>query len=80
MVCIEGIDLLCDKCIVIGLIYIYGIGNIFVQKIFVEVGVLEDVCVCDLIFDQEDKICVVVDGYKIEGDLCCEVSLNIKLL
>ena len=77
---IEGIDLPRDKRIVIGLTYIYGIGNTSAQKILAEAGVSEDVRVRDLTPAQEDKIRAVVDGYKTEGDLRREVSLNIKLL
>ena len=60
---IEGIDLPRDKRIVIGLTYIYGIGNTSAQKILAEAGVSEDVRVRDLTPDQEDKIRAVVDGY-----------------
>lgn len=49
MVCIVGVDIFCDKCVVVFFIYIYGIGNIIVKKVLVNVGVFEDVCVCDLI-------------------------------
>jgi len=77
---IEGIDLPRDKRIVIGLTYIFGIGNTSAQKILAEAGVSEDVRVRDLTPEQEDKIRAVVDGYKTEGDLRREVSLNIKLL
>lgn len=31
MVCIVGVDILCDKCVVIFLIYVFGIGCIMVQ-------------------------------------------------
>lgn len=48
MVCIVGVDIFCDKCVVVLFIYIYGIGNIIVKKILVDVGVFEDVCVCEL--------------------------------
>ena len=58
---IEGIDLPRDKRIVIGLTYIYGIGNTSAQKILAEAGVSEDVRVRDLTPDQEDKIRAVVD-------------------
>lgn len=30
MVCIVGVDILCEKCVVILLIYIYGIGMLIV--------------------------------------------------
>lgn len=77
---IAGIDLPRDKRIVIGLTYIYGIGNTTAKKILEQAGVSEDVRVRDLTPDQEDKIRSVVDGYKIEGDLRREVSMNIKRL
>ncbi len=64
---IAGVDLPRDKRIVIGLTYIYGIGNTTAKKILAEA-------------DQEDKIRAGVDNYKVEGDLRREVSLNIKRL
>ena len=75
---IAGVDLPRNKRVVIGLTYIYGIGNSTAQKILSEAGVSEDVRVRDLTADQEDKIRAVVDKYKVEGDLRREVSLNIK--
>ena len=77
---IVGVDLPQNKRGEIALTYIYGIGNTSAQKILAEAGVSEDVRVRDLTPDQEDKIRAVVDGYKTEGDLRREVSLNIKLL
>ena len=77
---IAGVDLPRDKRIVIGLTYIYGIGNTTAKKILAEAGVSEDVRVRDLTADQEDKIRAVVDNYKVEGDLRRDVALNIKRL
>ena len=77
---IAGIDLPRDKRIVIGLTYIYGIGNTTAKKILAAAGVSEDVRVRDLTPDQEDKIRAEVDNYKVEGDLRREVSMNIKRL
>ena len=57
---IAGVDLPRDKRIVIGLTYIYGIGNTTAKKILAEAGVSEDVRVRDLTADQEDKIVVYV--------------------
>ena len=59
---IAGVDLPRDKRIVIGLTYIYGIGNTTAKKILAEAGVSEDVRVRDLTADQEDKIRAVVDN------------------
>ncbi|GAY73251.1 30S ribosomal protein S13 [Lentilactobacillus kosonis] len=77
---IAGIDLPRDKRIVIGLTYIFGIGNTTAQKILADAGVSEDIRVRDLTPDQEDKIRAVVGDLKIEGDLRREVSMNIKRL
>ncbi|MDB8861998.1 30S ribosomal protein S13 [Pediococcus acidilactici] len=75
-----GVDLPRDKRIVIGLTYIYGIGNTTAQKILKDADVSEDVRVRDLTADQEDKIRAEVDKYLVEGDLRRTVSLNIKRL
>ena len=77
---IAGIDLPRDKRIIIGLTYIYGIGNTTAKKILAAAGVSEDVRVRDLTPDQEDKIRAEVDNYKVEGDLRREVTLHIKRL
>ncbi|KRL97872.1 30S ribosomal protein S13 [Liquorilactobacillus satsumensis] len=77
---IAGVDLPRDKRIVIGLTYIYGIGNTTAQKIVAEAGVSADVRVRDLTTDQEDKIRAAVDNYKVEGDLRRGISLDIKRL
>lgn len=77
---IAGIDLPRDKRIVIGLTYIFGIGNTTSEKILAKAGVFEDVRVRDLTPDQEDKIREIVSDLKIEGDLRREVSMNIKRL
>ena len=75
---IAGVDLPRDKRIVIGLTYIYGIGDTTAKNILAEAGVSEDVRVRDLTSDQEDKIRAVVDNYKVEGDLRRDVALDIK--
>ena len=77
---IAGVDLPRDKRIVIGLTYIYGIGNSTAQKILADAGVSEDVRVRDLTPDQEEKIRSQVENIKVEGDRRREVSLNIKRL
>ncbi|AEV95515.1 30S ribosomal protein S13 [Pediococcus claussenii] len=77
---IAGVDLPRDKRIVIGLTYIFGIGNTTAQKILKSADVSEDVRVRDLTADQEDKIRAEVDNYRVEGDLRRAVSLDIKRL
>lgn len=77
---IAGVDLPRDKRIVIGLTYIYGIGNTTAKKVLAVAGVSEDIRVKDLTPEQEEKIRGQVDQLKVEGDLRREVSLNIKRL
>jgi small subunit ribosomal protein S13 len=77
---IAGVDLPRDKRIVIGLTYIYGIGNTTAKKVLAAAGVSENIRVKDLTPEQEEKIRGQVDQLKVEGDLRREVSLNIKRL
>ena len=79
---IAGIDLPRDKRVVIGLTYIYGIGNTTAVKILDAAGVSQDVRVRDLTPDQEDKIRSTIDeiNLQLEGDLRRKVSLDIKSL
>ena len=77
---IAGVDLPRDKRIVIGLTYIYGIGNTRAQKILKDAGVSEDIRVRDLTPEQEEQIRTQVDQYQVEGDLRREVTMNIKRL
>ena len=77
---IAGVDLPRDKRIVIGLTYIYGIGNTTAKKVLAAAGVSEDIRVKDLTPEQEEKIRGQVDQLKVEGDLRRDVSLNIKRL
>ncbi|MCB8599841.1 30S ribosomal protein S13, partial [Blautia sp. DFI.9.9] len=50
---IAGVDLPRDKRIVIGLTYIYGIGNTTAKKVLAAAGVSEDIRVKDLTPEQE---------------------------
>lgn len=52
---IAGVDLPRDKRIVIGLTYIFGIGDSTAKKILENAGVSEDIRVRDLTPDQEEK-------------------------
>ncbi|MDE6949024.1 MAG: 30S ribosomal protein S13, partial [Limosilactobacillus sp.] len=73
---IAGVDLPRDKRIVIGLTYIFGIGNSTAKKILENAGVSEDIRVRDLTPEQEEKIRAQVDQIQVEGDLRREVSMN----
>ena len=77
---IAGVDLPRDKRIVIGLTYIYGIGNPTAEKLVAEAGINPDTRVRDLTDEEEEKLRRLIDDYTVEGDLRREVNLNIKRL
>jgi small subunit ribosomal protein S13 len=77
---IAGVDLPRDKRVVIGLTYIYGIGNSTAKKIVAAAGVNPDTRVRDLTEDEVSKLRDEISKYKVEGDLRREVNLNIKRL
>lgn len=77
---IAGVDIPRDKRVVVSLTYVYGIGNTRAQEILSKAGVSENTRVRDLTEEELGKIRDIVDGYKVEGDLRREISLNIKRL
>ncbi|KRN29157.1 ribosomal protein S13 [Lactobacillus selangorensis] len=77
---IAGVDLPRDKRIVIGLTYIYGIGDTRAKEICKNAGVSEDIRVKDLTPEQEEALRMQVDNYKVEGDLRRDVNMDIKRL
>ena len=77
---IAGVDIPRDKRVVVSLTYVFGIGKTTAQKVLAEAGVSEDTRVRDLTEEELGKIREIVDGFKVEGDLRREVSLNIKRL
>ena len=78
---IAGVDLPRNKRIVIGLTYIFGIGNTTARKILEETGISEDRRIHDLSDDEVNKLRRVIEArYKVEGALRSEVSQNIKRL
>lgn len=78
---IAGVDLPREKRVVIGLTYIFGIGNSTSKRILAETGIDENTRVRDLTEDEVSKLREVIDKtVKVEGDLRREVSLNIKRL
>jgi small subunit ribosomal protein S13 len=78
---IAGVDLPRDKRVVIGLTYIFGIGNATAQKIIESTGLNPDTRIRDLTEDEVSKLREYIDrNIKVEGDLRREVSLNIKRL
>jgi len=77
---IAGIDLPKHKRGVIGLTYIYGIGNSTAEKILNEAGVDHSIKVEEWNDAQLNSIRSVINEMKVEGALRSEVQLNIKRL
>jgi len=78
---IAGVDLPREKRIVIGLTYIYGIGQPSANRILKDAGVSPDTRVHDLTDDEVKRIGQVInDTQVVEGDLRREIALNIKRL
>lgn len=76
---IASVNIPTNKRLVIGLTYIYGIGNTLSEKICAASGVSVNKKVKDLT-DKEliDIRSIIEKDYQVEGDLRREVSLNIK--
>jgi len=78
---IAGIELPKNKRVVIGLTYIFGIGNTTATKILTEAGIDENIRVKDLTMDQEKILRDIIQTkYRVEGELRTKVALDIKRL
>ncbi|MDO4707812.1 MAG: 30S ribosomal protein S13 [Porphyromonadaceae bacterium] len=78
---IVGVDLPQNKRGEIALTYIFGIGRSSAAKILDQAGVDRNIKVKDWTDDQAAAIRETIGaGYKVEGDLRSEISLNIKRL
>src|SRR5438445_13742163 len=78
---ISGVDLPREKQIQISLQYLYGIGKTTAQKICSAAQLDPAKRTKDLTEDEIHRIRETLEqGYKVEGDLRREVSLNIKRL
>ena len=78
---IAGVDLPRNKRVDIALTYIFGIGRTKALEILDKAVVGGGIRTDDLTEDQIRRIRQVIDaGYKVEGDLRREVSMNIKRL
>jgi len=76
-----GVDLPRNKRGVIGLTYIFGIGDSSAKNILAQAGIDENTKVQDWNDDNIKSIAkILTDDYKIEGQLRSEVQLNIKRL
>ena len=77
---IAGVDLPKHKRGVIGLTYIYGIGNSQAERILAEAAINFDKKVEEWNDDDLNKIRGIINEMKVEGALRSEVQLNIKRL
>ena len=78
---IAGVDLPRDKRVIIGLTYIFGIGQTTAQRLLAETGINENTRIRDLTEEEVSKLRDAIDKTtKVEGDLRREISLNIKRL
>jgi small subunit ribosomal protein S13 len=78
---IAGVDLPKNKRGVIGLTYIFGLGQSSAKKILAQAGIDENVKVKDWNDSQITTIRTILnEQFKIEGELRSSVQLNIKRL
>ncbi len=78
---IAGVDLPRDKRVVIGLTYIYGIGQKLSGDILEKAGIDPSKRVRDLSEVEAGRLREIIDReYRVEGDLRREVQMNIKRL
>jgi len=76
---ISGVDLPRDKRVVIGLTYIFGVGNSRALDACVSLEIDPDTKVRDLTEEDVQKIRQFIEvNFRVEGDLRREVSQNIK--
>ncbi|MFH1386665.1 MAG: 30S ribosomal protein S13 [bacterium] len=80
MVRLVGVDLPPNKRAVVGLTYIYGIGDALAKDILTKAGISLEEKIKDLNDSQVVAIREVLKDYKLEGDLRKDVSLSIKRL
>ena len=78
---IAGVDIPREKRVIVSLTYIHGIGPTSAQRIIDGAKVSPDTRVRDLTEDEVNRLRAMIDGgYKVEGDLRREVSMNVKRL
>ena len=78
---IAGVDVPANKRVVVGLTYIYGVGNSVAQEVLKKAKIKEDTRGKDLTEDQVATIRKILEeSFKVEGDLKKEVTTNIKRL
>ncbi len=78
---IAGVDIPREKRVIVSLTYIHGIGPTSAQRIVDGAKVSPDARVRDLTEEEVNRLRAMIDGgFKVEGDLRREVSMNVKRL
>lgn len=78
---IAGVDLPRNKRIIVGLTYIFGVGESGSKKILGLAQVSEDARTDQLTSEEVNRIREIIEkGYRVEGDLRRDRSMNIKRL
>ena len=78
---IAGVDLPNDKRVVIGLTYLFGIGNSTARKIMQMTGVNPDTRIKNLTDEETARLRQVIENqFKVEGARRSEVAMSIKRL
>ena len=78
---IAGVDIPREKRVEIALTYIHGIGPTSASRVLTATGVSRNTRVRDLSEEEVNRLREVIDkGFKVEGDLRREVSMNVKRL
>lgn len=77
---IAGVNIPLNKRAVIGLTYIYGIGESTAADILEEVGIDPNTPVKDLTEEEVIKLRDAIEAHEVEGDLRRERSQNVKRL
>ena len=77
---IAGIDLPKNKRGLVGLTYIYGIGDATASVVLEKAGIDPIKRVHEWTDDEVARIRLVLDDYKVEGQLRSEIQMNIKRL
>lgn len=78
---IAGVTIPNEKRIVIGLTYVYGVGDATAKKILVQAGVDQNIRTKNLTDDQVNSIRTLLEkNFRLEGDLRRDKLANIKRL
>ena len=78
---IAGVDLPNDKRVVIGLTYLFGVGNSTARKIMQMTGVNPDTRIKNLTEEETARLRQVIESqFKVEGARRSEVAMSIKRL